>query len=182
MIKQKNLQLTIGAMLVALIGAMLISDQYVGHIFADITPIVIATMIIYYSVKTSLKKSLILSVCILIIGVITGNTTTYIYVPVGILVGMLTSLVYVRSEPSKSMLVMFISYCLSEIMVCVVAMPLMGVSLNQQVTGSYQILMSLGIPFALELSIISLVLTALLIGLIESFATLALTSTLLRRF
>lgn len=182
MIRRKSLQLAIGAMFVAIVGALLVLDQYVGHLFADITPIVIAAMIIYYSVKISLKKSFMLSTCILFIGMITGNLTTYIYVPVGILVGTLTSLAYVRSESNKSMPVMFISYCLAELMVCVVIMPLMGVSLSQQVTGSYQILQNLNMPFAYEISIISLGLTAILIGLIESMATMSLATILLKRF
>ena len=121
-------------MLTAIVGALILIDRQFGFFFEEIILLILPIAIILYGVEGGLSSASLLSICITIIGFILGNTTTYIYLPVGVVVGL--SCVYVIKKTLDSSSFLFcaiVIFTLCEIAVTFVIAPLLGIDLQEQI-------------------------------------------------
>lgn len=169
----KTKTLTKGAMLVAIIGALLLINKQLGVIVSDVAPLMVTPFVMVYS--DNLKEKCILSVSFIILGFLLGDITAHIYIPAGVLVGLLLSVLLKKNLSGKRFVIYTIlAFSVVEIAVVLLIYPLLGTSLMQQVEGSAIILNKLHIPCAYPIAIICLLLTAIVIAVIESIAALTL--------
>ena len=86
----KTKKITQGAMMLAIMGALILIDRITAYFFSEIVVLIVPIIIILYSCMQSFKDGLFLCVGVLVIGFLLGNfnTTYLIYVPAGILSGI----------------------------------------------------------------------------------------------
>lgn len=87
----KTKELTCMSMLISSIGALLLLDRMCGYVLADMCPIFIVACMLAYSKKYNRKNLFYLSIGILFVGFLFGNAVSYIYFPVSIFVGYISS-------------------------------------------------------------------------------------------
>lgn len=179
----KTRKLTQGAMYLAIVGAIMLLDKQIGSIFADSVSVIITVAVYCYYCSTGLKMAYMLEICILIISLINGNITTYIYAPFGIIVSSIMCLASQKRNLNKSEFfkILCVANIVGEFVVSLVVYPLMGTSLTQQVQGSINILNALHIPGAEILAIASLVIMVIIIGISESIITTQLIEVIYKR-
>ena len=83
-------KLTQGAMMLAIVGAMILIDRMSAYWFTEIVVLIVPIVVIMYGAMHTLKDGAMLSVGLLIISFLLGNFqfTYLIYVPVGIITGL----------------------------------------------------------------------------------------------
>jgi len=133
----KTKKLTQGAMMLAILGALIIIDRVTAFLFTELVVLIAPIIIILYSAMQSFKDGLLLSIGVLIISFILGNfqMTYLIYIPVGIVTALVYSYGVLRSY-NKSTLV-FIScatYIVGELIASYVVYPLFGFPISQMIT------------------------------------------------
>ena len=126
----KTKKLTTGAMLLAIIGALMLLDRQFSYFFDVYIVMIIPVVIIIYSAMHDIKDGAILSVCLLIITFIIGSSSfNYLcYVPLGIIVGLGYSF-FLKKNYSKQVLLLasIVLYTIGEIIVAFVLMPIFGI-------------------------------------------------------
>ena len=132
----KTKKLTQGAMLLAIAGALILIDRITAFFFTELVVLIVPVIIIMYSAMHSIKDGIFLSIGLAIIAFLLGNfnTTYLIYVPVGIVTGIVYSIGVTKGMDKKSiMFLAIITYALGEIIAMVVIYPLIGFPLQTMI-------------------------------------------------
>lgn len=109
------------SMLISIIGTSLLADRLLGFILADWCPILIVACMVAFSKQFGTKNLWILSIGILLIGFMFGNLISYVYFPVSIFVGYVTS-------HRISFQTMLWSYFVGELIVTFILFPLLSIN------------------------------------------------------
>lgn len=133
----KTKRITIGAMLLAIIGAvMFINRQF--QVLSVLLVMGVALAITIYGTMYSFKDSLILSFCILIFTFVLGDAGTFLLVPEAILVGIGCS--YAVSKNCKTQtytLVAMVLFIIGELAICFILMPILGLGNITEQAGEF---------------------------------------------
>ena len=187
----KTKKLTQGAMLLAIIGAMMLIDRQLSFFFEIFLFMIYPVIIIIYASMYSLKDGGILSFGLLVLGLLFGSIKAYMYVPLAIIIGMGISIaIKFNLEKNKLLFISMLAYVIGEIAIVLLISPLFGLDLKTQladfdIIGEQalvkEVLGQLNISFS---SLIPIIFIALLIltGIMEGFFTYFLSVVLLKRF
>ncbi len=190
----KTKKLTTGAMLLAIIGALMIIDRQLSYILTTYIVLLIPVVIAAYSTMYKISDGLMLCVGLLAFTILFGSLTTYIYMPISIIVGLAVSFAISKNlDRRKISLVAIIVYIIAEVAVTYVVMPILGVSVNNQIASyseafnemvKYTGLSSVStvIGDVSSFILVVFVATVILTGLLEGFLTSLLTAFVLKRF
>ncbi|MBQ6478414.1 MAG: DUF2232 domain-containing protein [Erysipelotrichaceae bacterium] len=125
----KTKQMTQDAMMLAIIGAMILIDRMTAYWFTELIVLIVPVVVILYSAMHTVKDGLILSTGLTFISFLLGNFqfTYLIYVPVGILTGIVYSIGMKRKLDKQTLLTMaIIVYVVGEIVATFIVYPLLG--------------------------------------------------------
>ena len=133
----KTKKITLGAMLLAIIGAvMFINRQF--QLFTVLLTMGIALVIIIYGAMYTFKDSAILAFCLIVFAFIIGDAGTYLIVPESIIVGLGCS--YGISKNCKTQTLTLISMVLfiaGELAIVFILMPILGLGTIAQQAGEF---------------------------------------------
>ncbi len=131
----KTKKLTQGAMMLAIVGAMILIDRMIAYMFTELIVLLMPVVIIMYSTMHSLKDGILLSVGMAIISFILGSLqfTYLIYVPVSIVTALIYSYGIQRNFDKRTLLFMGVAtYVVGELIATFTVYPLLGIPLAQQ--------------------------------------------------
>lgn len=190
-------KLTTGAMLLAIVGAVMLIDRQLSFLFQELIVMLAPAIIIIYSAMYDVKDGLILSVSLLIIGFLLGNPSyTFLYMPISVIVGVGYSIgVKKNLDKTRLMLIAMCLFVLGEIIVAFIVTPIIGLSIPDQLTQikemydemfsgagiSTDVFLQIGINFD-SLLLVIFVLSTILMGIAEGFIIHLLSLFLLKRF
>ena len=189
-------KLTTGAMLLAIVGAVMLIDRQLSFLFEELIIMLAPSIIIIYSAMYDIKDGAILSVSLLIVGFLLGSTYTFCYMPISVIVGLGYSFGIKKNfNKTKLMLVSMILFIIGEVIVTFVVTPIIGLSIPQQLaelrtiyeetlskTGySIEVFNQIGINID-SLLLVVFVISTLLMGVGEGFIIHILSLFLLSRF
>lgn len=132
----KTKKLTQGAMLIAIAGALILIDRITAFFFTELVVLIVPVIIIMYSSMHTVKDGVFLSIGLAIIAFLLGNLnlTYLIYVPVGIVTGLIYSFGVAKGMDKKSiMFLAILTYAIGEIIAMVVVYPLIGFPLKTMI-------------------------------------------------
>lgn len=127
-------KLTQGAMMLAIIGALILLDRMTAYWFTELIVLMMPVVIIMYATMHTLKDGVMLSVGLLIISFLLGNfrMTYLIYVPVGIFTGMVYSYFITKNKSRRFLMFSaMITYTIGELIASFVVYPLLGFPITQ---------------------------------------------------
>lgn len=189
-------KITLGAMLIAIAGALIIIDRITNYFFSTFIVLAIPVVVIVYSLMYTIKDGVVFSIALLIVSIFLGMsepTLLYVvFVPVGVIAGLLYAL-GVKKDLNKKML-MFISmaiYILGEIISTFLLLPLVGISVSgqlaemkQMVDQSFSLMGGytevLNIDFE-KILLLSFFLGTLIVGIVEGLILHLLSSFMLHK-
>lgn len=192
----KTKKLTTGAMLLAIVGALMLIDRQLSFFFEELIIMLAPAIIVMYAAMYDVKDGLILSVSLLVIGFLLGSSYTYIYLPISVIVGVGYSIGLKKNlNKSKLMIIAMALFVLGEIIATFIITPILGISIADQIKATSEtfseftsqagydvsILESVGINVS-SLLLIALVVSTLLIGVCEGFIIHIFSLFLLARF
>ena len=191
----KTKKLTTGAMLLAIIGAAMIIDRQLSYAFTNFIVLLVPIVIATYSTMYKVSDGILLCVGLLAFTVLFGSLTTYIYMPISIIVGVAVSIAIAKGfDRRKINFVAIITYTVAEVLVVYAIMPLLGVSVSSQISSYIETFNQMIKNFHMEASVYStidnlnslmaiiLVASTVLLGILEGFLTSLLTAFILKRF
>jgi len=194
----KTRKLTIGAMLLAIIGAIMIIDRQFSYLIGDVLVLAFAIVIIIYSSMYEVKDGLILAGGLAVLTVLFGNITTYLYAPISILLGIAYSIGLKRNLNNQKLLaVAIIMFVIGEYLIFFVIGPLVGwvtiqgqiASMKEALTVYSDTLEKMGQSanaiwafFTDNIILVLLVASTILIGVMEGFIIHIMSLFLLSRF
>lgn len=191
----KTKKLTTGAMLLAIIGAAMIIDRQLSYAFTTFIVLLVPIVIATYASMYKVSDGLLLCVGLLVFTVLFGSLTTYIYMPISIIVGMAVSIAIEKGfDRRKINFVAIITYVIAEVLVVYTIMPLLGVSVSSQISSYVEAFNQMVKYSGMEASInslignlsslmaVMLVVSTVLTGILEGFLTSLLTAFVLKRF
>lgn len=132
----KTKKLTQGAMLLAIAGALILIDRITAFFFTELVVLIVPVIIIMYSSMHTIKDGIFLSIGLAIIAFLLGNLnlTYLIYVPVGIVTGLIYSIGVAKGMDKRSiMFLAILTYALGEIIAMFVVYPIMGFPLKTMI-------------------------------------------------
>ena len=132
----KTKKLTQGAMLLAILGALILIDRMTAYWFSEIVVLIAPIIIIIYSAMHCFKDSVLLSVGVIIISFLLGNFQMLylIYIPVGIVTGLAYSYAMQKGlDKSTLLFIACVSYTVGEIIASYVIYPLLGFPVSQMI-------------------------------------------------
>ncbi|GEM_PF-1166185 len=192
-------KLTQGAMMLAIVGALILIDRMTAYWFTELVVLIMPIVIIMYSSMHTLKDGLLLSVGLLIISFLLGNFQIIylIYVPVGIITAMIYSYGIKKNKDKRTLLLYaVVTYMLGEILATFVIYPLLGFPVSSMLsqyleainqTGSMvgfdykQMFASIGFDLN-SIIVVIFVLSTLIMGAMEGVLIHILSVFLLKRF
>ena len=192
-------KITQGAMMLAIMGALIIIDRMFGFFFDTFIVMIVPLVIIMYSCMNTVKDGMILSVGILILTFLLANFQFIylIYVPVGIFNGLCYSYAVSKNKDTRTlMLVSIITYTLGEVIATFVVYPLLGFPISTMVesfmeefksmsnisgVNYLEVFTSSGFDLVKLIGIIYVVST-IITGIFEGFLIHILSVTFLKRF
>lgn len=189
----KTKKLMQGAMLIAIIGALMIIDRQLSFIFSVYILLIIPVVIAIYGVMYELKDAITMSVCLLVIGVLFGTLSTYIYMPISIIVGILVCLAIKKGMDRRRVnIIASITYVIAEVLVAFVIFPLFGVSVSSQLDSMQTVYdaminmvgtSAMTVTFSNVSSLLAVVfiVATILTGVLEGYLTGILTTILLKK-
>ena len=189
----KTKKLTQGAMLLAIIGALMLIDRQLSFMFNDLILLSVPIVIAIFSTMYTLKDGLPLCVGLLAMTILFGYLTTYIYMPISIIVGIAVSFSIKKNfDRRKISVIASIVYVIAEILVAFIILPLFGTSVKSRIDTLYLTyeemmkvsgLSAAGFTFnnvSLFL-LIMFVASTILMGIMEGYLTGLLVTLLLKR-
>jgi len=187
----KTKKLTQGAMLLAIVGALMVLDREFGFLFTEFIILAMPVIIIIYSTKFELRDGLILTVGLLFLVFVIGNFSAYIFVPTAILVGLVYSWGIKKDFNNRKLMISAsLIYIVGEIITTLVIMPLMGIdfissfmeTFNEIDTAANGALSaSLGTSLN-SVMMLSMMIGIVLLGVIEGWLIHSFSIIFLRRF
>ena len=191
----KTKKLTTGAMLLAIIGAAMIIDRQLSYAFTNFIVLLVPIVIATYSTMYKVSDGILLCVGLLVFTVLFGSLTTYIYMPISIIVGVAVAVAIEKGfDRRKINFVAIITYTIAEILVVYAIMPLLGVSVSSQINSYIEAFNQMVKYSGMETTInslignlsslmaVMLVASTVLMGILEGFLTSLLTAFILKRF
>ena len=189
----KTKKLTQGAMLLAIIGALMLIDRQLSFMFNELILLGVPVVIAIYSTMYTVKDSLSLCAGLLVLAILFGSLTTYIYMPISLIVGLAVSISIKKGfDRRKINIVASIVYVVAEVLVAFFILPLFGTSVESQINAIYltyeEMIKASGLgsyaPTFNNISsflLIMLVATTILMGVMEGYLTSLLVTLLLKR-
>ena len=190
-------KLTTGAMLLAIVGALMMIDRQFSFMFETIIIMFMPVIIIIYSAMYELREGLILSVCLLILTFVLGDPTyAFVNVPIAVIVGIGYSFGIKKNfDRTKLMIIAMILFVIGEIVVAFIVSPILGFSIPNQIaelneiysevlaqTGyGLNVFDQMGVN-STNLILVILVLSTILMGVMEGLIIHIISSFLLNRF
>ncbi|MBQ9425261.1 MAG: DUF2232 domain-containing protein [Erysipelotrichaceae bacterium] len=192
-------KLTQGAMMLAIVGALILIDRMTAYWFTEIIVLMMPVVIIMYAAMHTFKDGVMLSVGLTIISFLLGNFRIIylIYVPVGILTGLSYAWGIKRGMDKRRLLyTAIITYTIGELIATFIVYPLMGFPVSQMIeeyrlamgqAGSFtgidytEIFSMAGIDFA-KLIVVIYVMSTIVMGAMEGVLIHLLSVFLLKRF
>lgn len=150
-------KLTTMSMLIAIVGSALLLDKIFGYLMADFCPVLIVASIYFVGQKYRFSDCLVLSLGILIIGFILGNIVSYVYFPVGVIVGLLMCLIPKKMTNKWKFILMIFFYFVSELIVSIFIYPLLNLGGIPLYEGSTLFVLYCYFSFAFTVFIIAFV-------------------------
>ena len=191
----KTKKLTTGAMLLAIIGAAMIIDRQLSYAFTNFIVLLVPIVIATYSTMYKVSDGLMLCIGLVVFTVLFGSLTTYVYMPISIIVGVAVSIAIDRGfDRRKINFVAIITYTIAEVLVVYAIMPLLGVSISSQISSYIeafnQMIKYAGMESTVNsivvdlnsLMAVMLVASTVLMGIFEGFLTSLLTAFVLKKF
>lgn len=132
----KTKKLTQGAMMLAILGALILIDRMTAYWFTEIVVLIAPIIIIMYSCMQTFKDGLLLSVGVIIISFLLGNfqMTYLIYVPVGVITGLVYSYGIIKGfDKTTLVFIAIITYAAGEVVASYVIYPLFGFPVAQMI-------------------------------------------------
>lgn len=186
----KTKKLTQGAMLLAIIGALMMIDRQLSYFLSTYILLIIPVVIIIYSVMYTNKDGLILCVGLGVFTILFGDLNTYLYMPLSIIVGVgLSVCINKGMDKGKVALVGAILYMIGEVVITFVLSPLLGIDFLETITSMKDMLVTYGLSdqlssFSIDIDKMLMVLfcfSVLLTGVLEGYLTSIITTLLLKR-
>lgn len=192
-------KLTTGAMLLAIVGALMLIDRQLSYMFETFIIMMMPVVIILYSTMYTLREGLILSVCIIILTFILGDPAyAFVNGPIAVIVGIGYSFGIKKNfSQKKLMIISMVLFIIGEIAVAFIVSPLLGLSIADQVssietmynealkqagaTAALGTFSALGINFS-NLILVLLVISTFFLGVMEGLIIHIITLFLLNRF
>lgn len=132
----KTKKLTQGAMMLAIMGALILIDRMTAYWFTEFVVLIAPIIIIMYSTMQTFKDGLLLSVGVVIISFLLGNfqMTYLIYIPVGVVTGLAYSFALKRGlDKSTLLFIACVTYVVGEVIASYVIYPLLGFPITQMI-------------------------------------------------
>ena len=129
----KTKKITLGAMLLALIGALLLIDRQLSYVFTYFIVLLIPVIISVYCCLYSLRDGFILCFGIIVLTILFGSLYSYMYLPVSMITGLFIS--YAIKKNYDRRLIMLISiaiFTIAELLISFLVSPLLGISIVDQ--------------------------------------------------
>ena len=189
----KTKKLTQGAMLLAIVGALMLLDRQLSYFFSTIILLLIPVVIAVYSTMYSIKEGGMLCVGLVVLTILFGYLTTYIYMPISIIVGLAVSYGIKKGfDRRKLNIISMFIYIVAELLVAFVISPIFGISVASQlesITTTFNQMMKLYGATSISsmfsnmssLILICFVASTVLMGLLEGYLTGLLTTFVLKR-
>ena len=192
-------KLTTGAMLLAIIGALMLIDRQLSYMFEIFIIMMMPVVIIIYSTMYDIREGAILSVCILILTFILGNPGyAFVNVPIAVIVGLGYSFGIKKNlSQKKLMIIAMLLFLIGEVVSAFIVSPLLGLSIADQISSiqtmyteafkqagaaeTLNVYASMGINLS-NLIRVAFVLSILLVGIMEGFIIHVVALFLLNRF
>lgn len=189
-------KLTTGAMLLAIVGALMLIDRQLSFLFEELIIMLAPAVIIIYSSMYKVKDGLILSISMLILTFLLGSTYSFCYMPISIIVGVGYSIGLQKNlDKTKLMIIAMGLYVLGEVVVTFIVSPILGIDIVTQISNMkdmYTELMNksgygmgvfdqLGVNLD-SLLLVGLVISTIFMGIAEGFIIHILSLFLLTRF
>ncbi|MBR4420948.1 MAG: DUF2232 domain-containing protein, partial [Erysipelotrichaceae bacterium] len=130
----KTKKLTQGAMMLAIVGAVILIDRMIAYMFTELIVLLMPVVIIMYSTMHSLKDGVLLSVGMAIISFLLGSLqyTYLIYVPVSIATALIYAYGIRRNYDKRTLLFLAVAaYAVGELIATFVVYPLLGFPVRQ---------------------------------------------------
>lgn len=194
-------KITQGAMLIAIIGALIEVDKLMSFMFSTFILTMMPIVIIIYGAMYSSKDAAVFCVALAAVSFITSAGATLltyaVYIPVGVIVGMSYSIALSKTKDRKKLLVVaMVSYLICEVLVYFVVSPILGTTIEMQIAGinelletTYATLRTSGVDttmfeayFTVQLIKSLFVLAIIFMGIAEGLITNVLSTFLLKRF
>ena len=132
----KTKKLTQGAMMLAILGALIIIDRMTAYWFTTFVVLIAPIIIIMYSAMQSFKDGILLSIGVLIISFLLGNfqTTYLIYIPVGVVTGLAYSYGVIKGlDKSTLLFIACVTYAVGELLATYIIYPILGFPVAQMI-------------------------------------------------
>ena len=184
-------KLTDGAMIAAIMGAMLLINRETAGLFEGTLLFILPLPMVFFSAKYGMRNSWIVFFAILLLCVILGWPQTLFYVAAESLIGMVYGGgIYKKKDPGKILIVTMLLGAVTEILTMVVFAKFFGYDLademnmyKEMLTGmSSSMNMDMSTMFNMDHYLLEIfVIAAALTGVMEAFVTHMLSMLMLRR-
>ena len=168
-------------------------DRQLSYFFSTIILLLIPVVIAVYSTMYSIKEGGMLCVGLVVLTILFGYLTTYIYMPISIIVGLAVSYGIKKGfDRRKLNIISMFIYIVAELLVAFVISPIFGISVASQlesITTTFNQMMELYGATSISsmfsnmssLILICFVASTVLMGLLEGYLTGLLTTFVLKR-
>ena len=185
-------KITMGAMLLALIGAVLVFNQLFAYLFDELLFLLYAVCIIIYATKYTLKDGMILSFGIVIITLLLGSVYSYVYMPLGIIAGITYSYGIKKDfDRSRLLILEIVIFIIGELAITLVVLPIFGIDffkeMNLMIEGMKGTLIDSGVWDIIgdvmnNMIVIVIIFSIMFMGVMEGILIHLLAIFLLKRF
>lgn len=185
-------KLTMGAMLLALTGAVMLLDRLLSFAFDELVFLMFAEVIIIYATMYTLKDGAIMAFGAVVLTMLFGGIYAYIYVPLGIIGGMAYAYGIKKDlDRSRLMLIEMGILIIGEVVITMLVMPLFGLSflkdIQLMITSLSESLKAMGLLGLFEgilenLVVVSYIFGIIFMGVLEGVLVHLLSIYLLARF
>lgn len=186
-------KITQGAMILAIVGALMLLDRQIGHYFDELLFLAFAIVIILYASMYTLKDAGMIAFGIVVLTFMFGSIFSYVYCPLGILAGFIYSYGVKKDwERNRLMLVTSIIMVIGEALLMMVIFPMLGIDFLAGMEEMQNLMNTMLAEYGLtgiysnevlsNILIIVYILDVVLIGIMESFLIHLLAGFLLKRF
>ena len=183
-------KLTQGAMLLAIVGALMVIDRQLSFVFENFIFMAAPVVVIIYAVMYSIRDGAVLCFGLLVIGVLFGSTAAYLYMPLAAIVGLGFAYGVKKDMNRRSLLIIAVAlYVIGEVAITFAFMPLLGIDVATQISETSVLFEGDGVKEALSLisnniesfMVMLFVASILLMGALEGFFTYFVSIVLLKR-
>lgn len=186
----KTRKLTQGAMLLAIIGAVMLIDRQLSFLFEDLIILLVPVVIVIYSTMYEIKDGALFSFGLGALTILFGSTISYIYMPLSVAVGLGMSFCVKKNFDRRRLsIVAIVLFTIGEVVATFIVFPLIGIDFASQLKELGDLLNQNGLSTALQTTGINLpsflavvyVCTTVIVGVLEGYLTSLITTLLLRR-